>query len=174
MDELIAFLSKDLDDETVKALEGIYPPPLELESEKGILKSDGIQRCKFLQTYNTLTPSGELTVIEFHKNSHRVKEGLRRIKNVVHFDSHIPHHQKFGRVVGALTGAYRNSIGVENKKEAVMTVLKDFFSFGMSKQLANNTVHRLMTNTCDSAVWLPIYSCLNNSMHPIHIGHVLH
>ena len=68
----------------------------------------------------------------------------------------------------------RNSIGVKNKKEAVMTVLKDFFSFGMSKQLANNTVHRLMTDTCDSAVWLPIYSCLNNSMHPIHIGHDLH
>ena len=102
---------------------------------------------------------------------------MREIKNVVHFDSHIPHHQKFGRVVGALTGAYRHSIGVSEKKQAIVTVLKDFFQFGMSKQLATATVHRLITNTCDFDVWLPIYGCIhkhsNNIMDPSTLGHDL-
>ena len=87
---------------------------------------------------------------------------MRKLKNVVHFDSHIPYHQKFGRVVGALTGAYRHSIGEKQKKEAAITVLKDFFTFGLPKRLALNTVNRMALNTRDIPVWLPIYELLNN------------
>ena len=75
----MAFLNKDLDGNVIKTLEGIDPPPLELESEEGISKPGGTQKCKFLQTYNTLQPSGELTVIEYHKNSHRKGLGLREL-----------------------------------------------------------------------------------------------
>ena len=160
VDDLIAFLNRELDEDTVKKLEGIYPPPLELESEKGILKEDGVQECKFLQSHNTLYPSGELVVIEHHKNTHRKAMGLREIKNVVHFDSHIPYHQKFGRVVGALTGAYRHSIGEKQKRKAASIVLDDFLNFGMSKRLALETVNRMALNTGDIPVWLPIYEYL--------------
>ena len=155
-----AFLNRELDEDTVEKLEGIYPPPLELESEKGILKEDGVQECKFLQSHNTLYPSGELVVIEHHKNTHRKAMGLREIKNVVHFDSHIPYHQKFGRVVGALTGAYRHSIGEKQKRKAASIVLDDFLNFGMSKRLALETVNRMALNTGDIPVWLPIYQYL--------------
>ena len=79
VDDLIAFLNKELDADTIKKLEGIYPSPLELESEKGISKHDGTQQCKFLQTHNTLYPSGDLVVIEYHKNTHREAVGLRKL-----------------------------------------------------------------------------------------------
>ena len=43
-----------------------------------------------------------------------------------------------------------------------MIVLDDFFEYGMSSQLALNTVDRMAVNTRDYAVWLPIYTHLYN------------
>ena len=101
-------------------------------------------------------------VTEYYKNTHREAMGVRKLKNVVHFDSHIPYHQTFGRVVGALTGAYRHSIGGKQKKGAAITVLKDFFTFSLPKRLALETVNRMALNTRDFPVWLPIYELLYN------------
>ena len=113
IDDLLLFLK-----ENSNLIGGIYPPPLQLEEEAGIELADGSYEFRFLETWTRLTPDGRLDISHHHKNTHRASRGQAQVKNVAHFSSHVPPHQKFGRVVGALTSAWSHSVGHPNKVKA--------------------------------------------------------
>ena len=119
----------------------MYPFPLELEKED--TTCEGRTCFRFLETWNELTPEGNIRVIHYHKNSHQQRLGKPLVKNMVDFTSHIPYHQKFGRVVGALISAQAHSVGENNRDLAVAVVLQDMQRYGMPRHIASAALNRL-------------------------------
>ena len=147
IDDLLLFLR-----ENSNLIGGIYPPPLQLEEEAGIELADGSYEFRFLETWTRLTPDGRLDISHHHKNTHRASRGQAQVKNVAHFSSHVPPHQKFGRVVGALTSAWSHSVGHPNKVKAAVRVLHDMRHHGMSNETARAAMRRMEFKTVDP-VW---------------------
>ena len=106
VDDLLLFLEHNAHDSLI---DNIYPSPLELERET-TTPVNGRVCFRFLETWNVLDASGSISVIHHHKNSHQLRLGKPPFKNVVDFSSHIPRHQKFGRVVGALIAAHAHTV----------------------------------------------------------------
>jgi len=146
IDDVLLFLKE------YSALIGsMYPPPMELEEEEGILQGDEY-RYRFLEAWSVLNAQGELDIIHHHKNTHRERHGLPPLKDVAHFSTHVPAHQKFGRVVGALNSAWHHSVGEVNKQRACLVVLKDMQKHGMPDALAWKAMNR-MAEKAQSELW---------------------
>ena len=106
-----------------------YPPPMELEEE------EHSGSARFLSTHITLKPGGPLKSQYYHKNTFLAHDGKQPLKNVVPFDSHVPKHQHFGRVVGALHRANTATRDLTSQHKARELVLHEFEQFGMSQNL---------------------------------------
>ena len=109
----------------------------------------GVYEFRFLETWTRLTPDGRLDISHHHKNTHRASRGQAQVKNVAHFSSHVPPHQKFGRVVGALTSAWSHSVGHPNKVKAAVRVLHDMRHHGMPNETARAAMRRMEFKTVD-------------------------
>jgi hypothetical protein len=139
VDDLLLFLESSGHESLI---DNIYPSPLELERED-TTPVNGRVCFRFLETWNVLDASGSISVIHYHKNSHQLRLGKPPFKNVVDFSSHTPRHQKFGRVVGALTAAHAHTVSNADRCGAMHVVLQDMQRYGMPAILASAALTRM-------------------------------
>ena len=86
----------------------MYPPPLELEEENTLQGTH--HKVHFLETLTTIdVATGHYDIIHASKSWMNIQKGKKPFKNIIHFESHIPYHQKFGGVVGTLVRVLNNS-----------------------------------------------------------------
>ena len=136
IDDLLLFVDPAFDRDT---LEGIFPHPLELEVEE----HNGSFR--FLMSWNILQQDGALTTSYFHKNAHRAAEGLRPLKNIVHFTSHCPRSQKVARVVGDLHRVCRHSLHPHKCPTDITLALQELTAQGVPRGVLQSAVRRFIT-----------------------------
>ena len=69
---------------------------------------------------------GHVDIQHYHKNTHRLREGKRPLKNLVHHSSFTPYGYNFGRIIGGMHGALNSSTGLLNNIRGCATVLNEY------------------------------------------------
>ena len=121
----------------------MYPAPLEIECESTEIPNG--HAFKFLETWTQVSATtGGFAITHALKSWIRKKQqGKPPLKNVVHFGSHAPEHQKFGFVVGTLIRAMSNSLGLPAKQQSMSRALEALYDFGLSDELAARALVRV-------------------------------
>ena len=84
--------------------------------------------------------TGHFDISFYHKNTARKAEGKTPLKNVVPFNSHVPKHQHFGRIIGALHQARTATCDLTNQAKAYDTILKEFRASGLQPSLEDQAL----------------------------------